>query len=210
MSFGDVARMLRLREQTLRVLVSKSGHLKSLRPLLVRDGSPWTRKCPEDFVRRAEALLSGLTWLAVVTPESWERLLDQTLSETYLGAMYTTAAELLRPGNKIAFYLSRQSAFIGTAAVSGRPERKQTVWPNAAFSFRVPLAGQVALEPECAVSIRPLLPKLEFITQQENWEVFFRRAIRIIPRVDYRQIDRLVSKHASTGGIARLAPRRVS
>jgi predicted RNA-binding protein len=148
----------------------------------------------EDDVVHATEALSRLSWLAVVTPDSWRRLTTDGLKYTLLSQRYIGISETLRPGNRIAFYVTGASAFCGIAEVASRTERRTTLWPQGAFPFRVPLSPKVILEPALGVKAKTLLSKLQFIAKKTAWEQYFRTTIRLVPPKDFDVIERAICR----------------
>src|SRR4051795_4656829 len=51
-----------------------------------------------------EEELRQQSWLAVVSPQNWERLLETDLTFTVFPFRRATSTGLMRPGNRIVFY----------------------------------------------------------------------------------------------------------
>ena len=142
----------------------------------------------EDF-RRAAKALAELKFLAIVTPDSWRRLTDDGLRYTLLSQRYGRIAETLRPGHRIAFYVTGASAFCGIAEVTGQVQRRRTLWPQGAFPFWVPLTPKHILKPREGVKAKWLLEELDFISNKAAWEQYFRTTMRIVPEHDFSLIE---------------------
>ena len=138
---------------------------------------------------RATTVLSELRWLAVVSPDSWARLLADGLSFTLLGHRYESVARLIAPKQRIAFYMTGGSEFCGIAKVMSSAQHKRTVWPNGAYAFRIPLEPIHHVEPKNGVRAKSMLTELDFVTSKTQWAQYFRTTMRLISLKDYHSIE---------------------
>lgn len=139
--------------------------------------------------KHASHVLSDLRWLAVVSPDSWARLLEDGLSFTLLGHRYQNVARLIARGQRIAFYMTGTSEFCGIAEVTSSVQNKRTVWPNGAYAYRIPLNPMVHVGPKGGVSAKTMLNQLDFVTSKTQWAQYFRTTMRLISSDDYQRIE---------------------
>lgn len=146
------------------------------------------RRFPAALVTSLPRKLRDLRFVATVTQDSWTRLLDDGLTYTLLGRHAELTATVMRPRNRVAFYVVGSHRFCAIAEMTGRPKRKNVVWPHGVFSYVVPLAPIRVLELENGVPVQGLMTNLDFIRKPASWGQYLRGAIRIVSRNDYRTI----------------------
>jgi hypothetical protein len=139
--------------------------------------------------KHATRILSELRWLAVVSPDSWAKLMAEGLSFTLLGHRYDNVARLIAAGQRIAFYMTGGSEFCGIASVKSIVQNKRTVWPNGAYAYRIPLDPIYHVEPKQGVRAKSMLDSLDFVTSKTQWAQYFRTTMRLVSSKDYQSIE---------------------
>jgi hypothetical protein len=187
----EVCDQLGIRPEALSTLI-KRGVLRGTS--FMASGHPVStggqRVFDEDVVAAAQEALVSLRWLCVVSKENWKRLTADSLTYTLLSERYRANADLIRKGNRLAFYVAGAGAFGATAEVTASPASVRTVWPSGAYSIRVPLRSIQGPLKNWLPVVQPLLPALSFVRNKAEWEMCFRRAIRLIANDDFDVSER--------------------
>jgi len=112
-------------------------------------------------------------WLCVTNEENWrvvKKRLVWGVSERYREKM-----ESVEVGDFLIFYVKPKRIF----SSAGFPS-------NEVFPYRVRLEPVVV--PDEPVDFVPLIEKLSFIVNKRWWTGYFRQAMRVIPKEDFKSI----------------------
>lgn len=195
----EVARELGVEYATLSQLIAR-GFIRPSISLPLGDksarGYRRTLLFSREDVEASRVALENLTWMASVTPDSWHRLTEDGLLYTLLTARYARQADLMRPGNRMLFYVTGVSRFAGFADVVGRKQNKNTVWPLGVFPFRIPLKPRRILDEVDGVDVKQLIPSLSFIRKPSAWAHYFRGTIRLIDSDDFDRVVAAMDRNA--------------
>lgn len=180
---NEAAKLLGITPQKLRTLATEEQ--------IGRPNGPTLWFAPNDLAALEKAL-AKLCWLAIVSPENWSRLLAEGLSFTLFPGSREASTQMMREGNRIAFYVSRRSVVAGIAEITGKRLKRTVVWENGVFTHYVPLKAIHALDASAAVPFKSLVDRLGFVRQKEQWEGYVRGSLRQIAPADFGILEAAV------------------
>jgi hypothetical protein len=147
------------------------------------------RRYDRASIENAKRELEKLRFLAVITPDNWETLCAQGLTFTGIPRSRALWAPLMRHGTQIAFYCTQYSTFVGVAEVTDKPKAKTLLLPSGPYPFTVPLRPIVTLPPSEGVSVKDLIPSLEFMANKTHWEFYVRSSLQHLKDADFERIE---------------------
>lgn len=142
-------------------------------------------------------------WLIVMTRDNFHISLEHNLIG--LPESVESIASKVTPGDKVIFYLSRESvkkrmhSFVGQFVAVGQikstvSRSNKKIW-NPIGDKIFPIRCEVDIEVgKHAVDAKPLVNSLDFIANKKRWGLSFFRAIREIGQRDYEEISNKLSK----------------
>lgn len=125
------------------------------------------------------------TWLLITSHHYWDRL--RSLGEWAFPDKALSKVKDVQPGDQAIVYLTQdggESSIGGLIRFTG-PIRK--IQPKDFFGTMYPhrMPIEVVKQPVSPVPIRPLVEKLDFITNKQNWGLHFQgHPVRRLPEKD--------------------------
>jgi hypothetical protein len=134
-------------------------------------------------------------WIIVGSPENFERTREQGFTIQGIKSRHRKKAELMRPGEKIAYYLTGVKAFAGTATIASEYfEGHDRIWASGDpkkqaedYPFRVKIEPDVVLSPGEYVPAEPIARQMLYVRKwpADNWTLAFQGNVHFIESSDY-------------------------
>jgi hypothetical protein len=142
-------------------------------------------------------------WIIVGSPENYERTRALGYTQQGMKSRHRKKAERMRPGDKIAYYITGKKAFGGVSTITSEYfESHDRIWasgdPNKAdedYPFRVTTEPEVVLPVDEAVDAEPVARKMRYVSKwpAANWTLAFQGNVHLVDREDFELIRDAVS-----------------
>jgi len=107
---------------------------------------------------------------------------------------YLNRIRAVKPGDRFVYYVAGEKIFAAITEITSRIYTDKTdLWPmepDLKLYYRFKMAPQIVLRPDQDLTVRRLIPKLNFIQNKGNWGAYFQGSFRRISRDDYLVIER--------------------
>jgi len=139
-------------------------------------------------------------WLCITTEDNWKVIKEKNVWGVPERHKNTIAK--VKPGDKLLIYLKQEningeikpSRIVGVFEVVSEPFKDSTRIfrskgirnSGETFPWRVKIKPIKIFDKP--IEFKPLIPKLKFITNKEKWWSYLRKAIREIPKEDFKVI----------------------
>src|SRR5688500_1310864 len=152
-------------------------------------------------------------WIVVGSPDNIVRTAEDDFTVQGFKSRHRKKAELMKPGDKIVYYLTGRKAFGGIVTIeSPYFESHERIWesgdPKKAaedYPFRVEIAPDIVLPVTDAIPAEPIARQMAYVGKwpAANWTLAFQGNLHEISEDDYRLIrDAIASAVPLGAGVA--------
>ena len=152
-------------------------------------------------------------WIVVGSPDNYERTADLGFTVQGLKSRHRKKAERMRPGDKIAYYITGRKAFAGIATIeSTYYEDHEPIWRSSDakkaaedYPFRVKISPDLILPLDEAIPAEPVARQMTYVAKwpANNWTLAFQGNVHEIGEGDYELIRQAIEAAAKVGtGVA--------
>jgi hypothetical protein len=138
-------------------------------------------------------------WIIVGSPDNFERTRALGFTVQGLKSRHRKKAEMMKPGDKFAYYLTGRKAFAAIATVtSGYREEHDRIWAsgdparaNEDYPFRLDIEPNVALDPDEYIDAEPIARQMDYASKwpAANWTLAFQGNVHSISETDFALIE---------------------
>lgn len=147
-------------------------------------------------------------WIIVGSQGNFERTRELGFTVQGMKSRHRKKAALMRPGDKIAYYVTGRKVFAATATVTSTyVEAHERIWqsgdPKKAdedYPFRVQIAPDVIVPDGDAVDAEPIARRMAYVSKwpASSWTLAFQGNVHSIDEADFGLIrDALATRSAS-------------
>ena len=152
-------------------------------------------------------------WIVVGSPDNFVRTAEHGFTVQGFKSRHRKKAERMKPGDKIAYYLTGRKAFAGIVTITAPYfESHERIWesgdPKKAaedYPFRVEIEPEIVLPVADAIPAEPIARQMTYVAKwpEANWTLAFQGNLHEIGEDDYRLIrDAIVSAVPMGVGVA--------
>lgn len=134
--------------------------------------------------------------MVVTSLENFRRTRDRGFNLLGLRSRHRRRAEVMRPGDRVVFYVVSRRAFAATATLtSGMVEDREPIWaaprPEESHPWRFRMRANETPDEVDWVAARELAYRLEYIRKwpPEEWALAFQGHIHQLPQKDFKLIE---------------------
>lgn len=137
-------------------------------------------------------------WIIVGSPENFARTRELGYTVQGIKSRHRKKAERMRPGDKIAWYVTGLKAFGGIATITSPYfEAHDRVWtsgdPNKAtedYPYRVEIEADTILDEGAYVEAEPVARRMTYVSKwpAANWTLAFQGNVHEVPESDFELI----------------------
>ena len=153
-------------------------------------------------------------WIIVGSPENFSRTAEMGFTVQGIKSRHRKKAERMRPGDKIAYYLTGLKAFGGVATIeSAYYEDHAPIWKSGDakkatedYPFRVQISPDLILPVEDAVEAEGVARRMAYVAKwpAQNWTLAFQGNVHEIGEGDYHLIRAAIEAAVPVGaGVGR-------
>jgi len=145
-------------------------------------------------------------WIIVGSPDNFQRTREQGFTVQGIKSRHRKKAELMKPGDKLAWYITGVKAFAGTATITSEYfESHDRVWSSGDpkkeaedYPFRVRIEPDLILDDDGFVPAEPIARQMTYVRKwpESNWTLAFQGNVHFIESSDYELIRRAIAEHA--------------
>jgi hypothetical protein len=135
------------------------------------------------------------SWLVVTSPDNYARTRELGFTvQGFKTRQRKNVMERVRPGDRLAYYLSQVQAFGATATITSAGfEDHELIWqskPGEDYPYRVHVEADVVGDEDDWVPSHVIGPGLEYVQRwpAEHWKLAFRGNLHAIPDADFATI----------------------
>ena len=147
-------------------------------------------------------------WIIVGSQGNFERTRALGFTLQGMKSRHRKKASMMRPGDKIAYYVTGRKVFAATATITSTyVEDHERIWesgdPKKAdedYPFRVRIEPDVVLLDTDAVEAEPIARQMTYVARYPaaNWTLAFQRNVHPVGEADFALIrDALVARQRS-------------
>jgi EVE domain len=150
-------------------------------------------------------------WIVVGSPENFAKTRDLGFTILGLKSRHRKKAERMRPGDKIAYYITGRKAFAGISTVTSEYfESHEPIWKSkdpakAAedYPFRVRTEPELILDEDEFADAEPAARQMEYVSrfQPEYWTLAFQGNVHEVSRGDFDVIRRALTQKSVAEGV---------
>lgn len=147
-------------------------------------------------------------WIIVGSLENFRITRDHNFTVQGIKSRHRKKAEQMRPGDRIAWYVTGIKAFAGTATITSEYYEDHTpIWKSSNkkrddedYPFRFEIKPDVVLDEENFVDAEPVARQMDYVKKwpEKNWTLAFQGNIRSIDDSDFAVIEDAVKEAASS------------
>ncbi len=148
------------------------------------------KKRPSRIARNAQY------WMIVSSLENFRKTQERGFSVQGVKSRHRRRAEMMKPGDRLLFYLTGRMAFTATCTLtSGMFEEHGHIWRTARrdedYPWRVRIRPDVALEEADWLPAKDLAYRLEYVRKwpPEHWTLAFQGHVHQLPQKDFKLIE---------------------
>jgi len=152
-------------------------------------------------------------WIIVGSPDNFMRTAEHDFTVQGFKSRHRRKAERMKPGDKIAYYLTGRKAFGGVVTITSPYfESHERIWesgdPKKAaedYPFRVNIAPEIVLPVLDAIPAEPIARQMAYAAKwpAANWTLAFQGNLHEIGEDDYRLIYDAIAAAVPVGaGVA--------
>ena len=145
-------------------------------------------------------------WIIVGSPNNFATTASLGFTLQGLKSRHRKKAERMRPGDRLAWYITGAKGFAGVATINSPYWEDHTViWtsinPKYAgedYPFRIRISADLVLDPDNYVDVEPIARQMIYARKWpvENWTLAFQGNVHEITAPDFAIIERAVQAHA--------------
>lgn len=151
-------------------------------------------------------------WLLVSTPENFEISRERGFDLAAMKSRHEKKAQLVQPGDKVVFYLTRYMGVAGIAEVkSSYFTSEEPVWrsekPGETYPFRFEVTPELILPAGDYLPVEEWVQQMKYVRKwpAEHWRLAFQGNVHLIPEEDFLLIaKKLHARLGQTVGATRL------
>jgi len=150
-------------------------------------------------------------WIVVGSPENFARTKELGFTIQGLKSRHRKKAERMKPGDKIAYYITGLKAFAGIATITSEYfESHEQIWKSKDpkkeaedYPFRVHIEPDLILSPEDFVPAEGIARQMTYVSKwpAENWTLAFQGNVHEIGEDDYKLIRHAIESHVPAGAV---------
>jgi EVE domain len=150
-------------------------------------------------------------WVIVGSPENFAKTRELGFTIQGMKSRHRKKAERMRPGDKIAYYITGNKSFAGISTItSDYFESHEPIWKSkdpakAAedYPFRVHIEPELILDEDDFVDAEPAARQMEYVSrfQPEYWTLAFQGNVHEISRSDFEVIRRSLAEKPAVAGV---------
>lgn len=147
-------------------------------------------------------------WIIVGAPGNFEKTRELGFSIQGMKSRHRKKAERMKPGDKIAYYITGRKAFAAISTVTSQYfESHEPIWKSADpkkdaedYPFRVETQLEVALPESEFVDAEPIARQMEYASKwpAANWTLAFQGNVHEINASDFALIRDAIDARAAT------------
>ena len=151
-------------------------------------------------------------WIIVGSQGNFDRTRELGFTVQGIKSRHRKKAALMRPGDKIAYYVTGRKAFAATATItSSYVEDHERIWqsgdPKKAdedYPFRVRIEPDIVLPDAGAVDAEPIARQMVYVSKwpATSWTLAFQGNVHAVSEGDFRLIRDALAARAATGAPA--------
>jgi hypothetical protein len=148
-------------------------------------------------------------WIVVGSPENFARTAELGFTIQGLKSRHRKKAERMKPGDKIAYYVTGLKAFAGIATIeSPYFEDHERIWQSSDakkaaedYPFRVRISPELILPLDEAVPAEPIARQMTYVAKwpANNWTLAFQGNVHEIDAADFALIRNAIEAAAPVG-----------
>jgi hypothetical protein len=148
-------------------------------------------------------------WIIVGSPDNFACTAEHGFTVQGLKSRHRKKAERMKPGDKIAYYLTGKKAFAGIATIeSPYFESHERIWRSRDpkkeaedYPFRVKITPDVILPIDEAIDAEPVARQMAYVAKwpEANWTLAFQGNVHQINEDDFRLIRAAIEAAALAG-----------
>lgn len=152
-------------------------------------------------------------WILVGSQGNFDRTRELGFSVQGMKSRHRKKAELMRPGDEIAYYVTGRKVFAATATITSTySESHDRIWQsgdpkkaNEDYPFRVRIKPGVVLADDDAVDAEPIARQMMYASKwpSANWTLAFQGNVHAIPPADFELIRDALSARALMAPVPR-------
>ena len=142
-------------------------------------------------------------WIIVGSPDNFAKTKELGFSVQGIKSRHRRKAELMRPGDKIVYYLTGLKAFAAIATVTSEYfESQERIWNSGdpkkvaeTYPFRVKIQPDLILEPDNYALAEPVAREMVYVSKwpAANWTLAFQGNVHAIESDDYDLIRQAIA-----------------
>jgi hypothetical protein len=152
-------------------------------------------------------LQNHTNWIVVGSPDNFDATRAHGFSVQGLKSRHRKKAETMRPGDRIAWYITGVKAFAGCATVTSEYFEDHTpIWKSKDpkrdaedYPWRVAIEADVVLEQDAFVEAEPIARQMAHVSKwpAANWTLAFQGNVHKIDDADFALIEDAVRQAAA-------------
>ncbi len=147
-------------------------------------------------------------WIIVSSIDNWRRTAEHGFTLQGMKSRHRKKAERMRPGDKIAYYVTGVKAFAGTATITSTFfEDHEPIWTSnnkkradEDYPFRVRIEPDIVLDEAAFVPAEGIARRMIYASKwpAANWTLAFQGNVHSIPAEDYHLIHEALTGITAT------------
>lgn len=142
---------------------------------------------------------SRTNWIIVGSPDNYAATRAQGFTIQGIKSRHRKKAEAMKPGDRIAWYITGVKAFAGTATITSEYFEDHTpIWKSRDpkkdaedYPWRVKIEPVVTLDPAGFVPAEPVARQMTYVAKwpEKNWTLAFQGNVHKIDDDDFARIE---------------------
>jgi hypothetical protein len=144
----------------------------------------------------SRAVRSSQYWMIVSSLENFRKTQERGFTVQGLKTRHRKRAEMMRPGDRLLYYVTGRMAFTGTCTLtSAMFEEHALVWRSSRreedYPWRVRLKPDAILEEPEWLPAKELAYRLEYVRKwpPEHWTLAFQGHVHQLPQKDFKLVE---------------------
>lgn len=145
-------------------------------------------------------------WIIVGSPSNFEKTRELGFSVQGIKSRHRKKAERMKPGDRIAYYITGRKAFGATATVTSPYfESHAPIWKSSDpkkdaedYPFRVEIRPDIVLSEDAWVDAEPVARRMTYVSKwpAANWTLAFQGNVHEVDAADFETIERALSERS--------------
>jgi hypothetical protein len=146
-------------------------------------------------------------WIIVGSPENLAKTRELGFTIQGIKSRHRKKAEQMKPGDKLAWYVTGRKAFAGTATLTSEYfESHESIWKSSDprkdaedYPFRVEIEPDLILDEDDYIPAEGIARQMEYASKwpAENWTLAFQGNVHRIPASDFALIRSAIAERAT-------------